>query len=556
MSPPLSPPSGSPKSAVGAALDSGLNAVRRLQARVAGLGRWSARALAFALGFVAVFSMPPVYQVYVLVPALVGLLWLSAAQPTGWRAFVVGWWFGAGFFAAGLYWVSFALLVDAEKFAWLVPFAIFGFAFGLGLFCAASALAVYRMPGGLAAKALTLAGSWTLLEWLRSWIFTGLPWNPLGSVWLFSDTLAQGAAVVGTLGLSFLTAFAAAAPGALADHGRRGVALVAVAGAMVLALGLGGQHRLANATSGSVPDVRLRLVQANIAQSEKWQAAMRAANMATQLELSAHAPSPGEPQPTHVIWAETAAPFFIAESPQWRELVGRSAPTGGLMIIGAPRIVSAQAEGGAGQDQGLKVANSLLAIDGAGDIRATFDKFHLVPFGEYVPLSEWLPLERITQGVGAFTPGPGPQTLDLQGLPPVSPLICYEIIFPGAVTDGTGRAEWLLNLTNDAWYGKTAGPHQHFVSTRLRAIEQGLPVVRVAGTGISAIVDAYGRVRESLALGEKGFIDGDLPKPAARQTVYAQYGDAPALMLAILALVLGFVLGRGPNNYCVDIVGT
>lgn len=536
--------------AIGAALNSGSDAVRRLYGRVMGLGRWSGRATAFVLGFLAVFSMPPLYQLYVLVPAFVGLLWLSAAQPTRWRAFVIGWWFGAGFFAAGLYWVSFALLVDAQKFAWLVPFAIFGFAFGLGLFCAVAALVVHAAPGGMSAKVLSLAGAWTVLEWLRTWIFTGLPWNPLGSVWMVSDSLAQGAAVVGTLGLSFLTVFAAAALGALVDRNRWGAILVGAVGLMILSLGVGGQHRLNTATDAAVAGVRLRLVQPNIRQADKWRPELRADLMANQLDLSTRPPLPGEPRPTHVIWAETSAPFFIAEHDQWRRAVGARAPQGGMIILGAPRIVAPQ-EGQ--KPQGLKVANSLLAIDGAGNITATYDKFHLVPFGEYVPLSEWLPLERITQGVGAFTPGPGPQTVNIEGLPPVSPLICYEIIFPATVTDGSGRAQWLLNLTNDAWYGKTAGPHQHFVSARLRALEQGIPVVRVAGTGISGIIDSYGRVRASLPLGEKGFVDGDLPKPAARVSVYARYGDGPALVLALVALVLGAVVGRKRNNLGGDV---
>ena len=533
-----------------------LDPVRRLhgrvERRVAGLGRWPGRGVAFVLGVLAVFSMPPLYQVYLLVPAFTGLLWLSAAQPTRWRAFAVGWWFGAGFFAAGLYWVSFALLVDAEKFAWLMPFAIFGFAFGLGLFCAVAALAAHMTPGSLTAKALALAGAWTVLEWVRTWLFTGFPWNPLGSVWLFSDTLAQGAAVVGTLGLSLLAVLAATAPGALVardkDQGQGGAALLGVAVALVAVLGVGGQQRLANATNEIVPDVRLRLVQPNIRQAEKWQADRREDHMLNQLDLSTQPPAPGEPAPTHVIWSETSAPFFIANHTAWRRYVGASAPPGGLMIIGAPRVVPSDEKAGDGKED-LKVANSLLAIDGTGEIRATYDKFHLVPFGEYVPLSDWLPLERITQGAGAFTPGPGPQTLDLEGLPPVSPLICYEIIFPGAVTDGRGRAAWILNLTNDAWYGKTAGPHQHFVSARLRAIEQGVPVVRVAGSGISGIVDAYGRVRVRLALGEKGFVDGDLPKPSARSSVYARFGDGPALVLAVLALAAGFVLGRRHGSH-------
>lgn len=538
----------------GAAFETVMAVLRRAHGRVATLGRWPARGLAFVLGFMAVFAMPPLYQIYLLVPSLSGLLWLSAAQPTRWRAFAVGWWFGAGFFAAGLYWVSFALLVDAEKFAWLMPIAIFGFAFGLGLFCAVAALAVHMAPGGHVAKGLVLVGAWTLLEWLRTWIFTGLPWNPLGSVWMFSATLSQGVAVVGTLGMSFFTVFVAVQPGLWVDRSKWGPVALApmltvLALALLAALTVGGQHRLATATDGVVEGVRLRLVQPNIRQVDKWVAAQRSAHMANQLDLSTRPPLAGEPQPTHVIWAETSAPFFLADHAQWLRVVAASVPPGGLIVLGAPRMVT-PSRGTSPSD--MKVANSLLAIDDQGRIRATFDKFHLVPFGEYVPLSEWLPLERITQGVGAFTPGPGPVTLGLPGLPPVSPLICYEIIFPGHVTDGSGNARWMLNLTNDAWYGKTAGPHQHFVSARLRALEEGLPVVRVAGTGISAIVDAYGRVRESLSLGEKGFVDGDLPMPAPRRPVYARYGDGPPLGLALLALILAFGLRHNRDNFSDD----
>lgn len=525
-----------------------LDPLRHLHGRVQRLPRLRARAVAFALGLLAVLSMPPLYQFYVLIPAFSGLLWLSVAQPSRWQAFAVGWWFGGGFFTAGLYWISFALLVDAEKFAWLMPIAIFGFAIGLGLFCAVVSLAVKMTPGGLTAKALVLGGMWTVLEWVRSWLFTGLPWNPLGSAWLFSDTLSQGASVIGALGLSLLAVLVATAPGALVGRSKSGPVLLGTSIVLVALFGVGGQARLSTASNAVVPDVRLRLVQPNISQSDKWKADQREAHMLNQLDLASQPPLAGEPSPTHVIWAETSAPFFLANHNAWRNYVGSKTPAGGLMIIGAPRVVDPAKNTSSNTSGSLKVANSLLAINARGDVVATYDKFHLVPFGEYVPLSDWLPLDRITQGVGAFTPGPGPQTLKLKGLPPVSPLICYEIIFPATATDGSGRAEWILNLTNDAWYGKTAGPHQHFVSARLRAIEQGVPVVRVAGTGISGIIDAYGRVRASLALGEKGFVDGDLPRPTATASIYARFGDIPALILAVLLIIAGLGLGVRHHN--------
>lgn len=514
-----------------------------VRARLQKLGCWPARGLAFVLGALAVFAMPPVYQIYLLIPAFSGLLWLSVDAPTRWQAFVRGWWFGAGFFAAGLYWVSFALLVDAQKFAWLIPFAIFGFAFGVGLFVAFVALAVRMASGSLTARALVLAGVWTLLEWVRAWIFTGLPWNPVGSVWAFSDTMLQGAAVVGVFGQSLLTVLAAAAVGVVADDARQlGRAPRIVSGLAFLALVVmwgGGQQRLSGATDEVVEGVRLRLVQPNIAQAEKWKPELRERNMMAQVELGMTPPHNNGPEPTHVIWAETSAPFFIENHAAWRRLIAGATPPGGLTILGAPRMIPATQPGTA-----VRVANSMLAIDDQGAIVGAYDKFHLVPFGEYVPLSKWLPLEKITQGQGAFTPGPGPRTLKLKGLPPVSPLICYEIIFPHEVSDPNDRPQWLLNLTNDAWYGKTAGPHQHFVSARLRAVEEGLPTVRVAYTGISGVIDAYGRVQSQLSLGEKGFIDNNLPQALQQPGWYARLGNSVPVSLSLVLIVLGFGLGR------------
>ncbi|MCW8914278.1 MAG: apolipoprotein N-acyltransferase [Magnetovibrio sp.] len=500
--------------------------------------------MAFVLGLLAVFAMPPIYQIYLLIPAFSGLLWMAVDAPTRWKAFVVGWWFGAGFFTGGLYWVSFALLVDAEKFAWLMPIAIFGFAFGLGLFVALNTLVVRMIPGDLTAKAMVLAGTWVLLEWIRSWIFTGLPWNPLGSVWAFADAPLQVTWLVGVFGLSLFTALLAVMPGTFGqasqnnnpqDNGPIRLLIASVAAMGVV--WVGGSYRLADATDAVVDGVRLRLIQPNIPQNEKWKPELRQRNIMAQVDLALSPPKVGEPTPTHIIWAETSAPFFIENSPEWRRLIGAATPKGGLTILGAPRVLP-----DASDDGSFKVANALLALDDKGRVTDTYDKFHLVPFGEYVPLSDWLPLDKITQGQGAFTPGPGLQTLNLKGLPPVSPLICYEVIFPGAVVNPDDnldrRAQWLLNLTNDAWYGATAGPHQHFVSARLRAVEEGLPAVRVAFTGISGIVDAYGRTQSIRALGEKGFVDGGLPIAVKAIGPYSQYGDVIPVLMALLTLLL------------------
>jgi len=513
-----------------------------LKARLDGLSRWRARGLAFVLGILAAFSMPPVYQIYLLIPAFSGLLWLVVGASTRWRAFVVGWWFGAGFFAAGLYWVSFALLVDAAKFGWLIPIAMLGFGFGFGLYSALTALIVRAVPGtDLLGKALLLAATWTFMEWLRGWFLTGFPWNPLGTIWAFSDSLLQGASVVGVFGLSLLAALLATLPGALVTNGRRAWVANAVALVVLIGMGLTGHSRLNSASDAVVSDVRLRLVQPNISQASKWDPALRELHMMDQLRLGTAPPKTNDPQPTHVIWAETSAPFFISGHKPWLDLVGAMTPKGGLTVLGAPGIVE-QPVGARGP---LEVTNSMLAIDDMGRINGHYDKFHLVPFGEYMPFKDWLPLDRITQGAGSFVAGPGPQTLDLKGLPPVSPLICYEVIFPGAVTDHSGRARWILNLTNDAWYGRTAGPYQHFVNTQMRAVEQGLPVVRVAGTGISGIIDGFGRVIGYLRLGDKNFLDGNLPMPVKDKTVFAQYGNRLALLLMLLVAGAGLALGFG-----------
>lgn len=503
------------------------------------LGGWRLRMWAFVFGAMAVFAFQPLNLLFLLVPAFTAWVLMVATRQTPREAFMVSWWWGAGFFAAGLYWIAMALLVDAETFAWLIPFAIGGFAVGFGLFAAVAGLAMHYGKGSIIARVLILAGVWTVLEWVRSWAFTGFPWNLIATAWTLSDAAIQNAAFIGSYGLGALTVLAAAAPAAMAQNKRAFAGLVLIIPLGLLAVG---EQRLSTASDEIVEGVRLRLVQPNIAQALKWKPELVQDHMMVQLDLGAAPPAVGEAPPTHVIWGETQAPFYVANHVGWLQTIGGSTPEGGLTILGAPRLVNPPDAGGTYQ-----VANAMLAIDAAGTVQASYDKFHLVPFGEYVPLAKWLPLEKITHGSGSFLPGPGLQTLRLKGLPPVSPLICYEVIFPGAVVRKDDRPSWLLNLTNDAWYGKTPGPHQHFASARMRSVEEGLPMVRVANTGISGIIDGYGRVQGRLELSTAGALDGNLPKALTLPTWFSQTGNAPGLGLAVAFALMGMVMVRvGP----------
>lgn len=527
--------------------------LRRLKHRLGATRGWRRRLLAAALGALATLALPPLHAVPALVPAFVGLVWLVDSSAGARRAFADGWWFGVGFFGAGLYWISFALLVEAERFAWFIPAVVAGLAAGFALFAGACAGLQRLAAGGEAAGAgrvLVFAALWTALEWVRGVILTGFPWNLVASVWTFSDAMMQPAAAIGAYGLGLLTVTAAAIPAILADDAgggaRRGLAWTGAA-LIALALAAGaGLVRLGSGEPAAVEGVRLRLVQPNIPQRLKWRPELRVGHVRDQLELSQRAPATGGPPtgvpptggpPTHVIWSETAVPFFVAGQPALLAAIGEATPPGGLTIVGAPRTTPEPTTP-------FQVWNSLHAIDGGGRVVATYDKAHLVPFGEYVPWRRWLGFLAAIAGDTDFSAGEGRRTLELPGLPPASPLICYEVIFPGEVVDAERRARWMLNLTNDAWYGRTPGPYQHFAAARMRAVEEGLPLVRVANTGISAIVDPYGRTVASLGLGERGVVDGPLPAALAQPPPYARFGNAIPLALAAAALVLGLALGR------------
>lgn len=486
---------------------------------------------AFGLGALAALAMPPVHAVPVLLLAIPGLLRLLEDAPSWRRAAVLGLAWGWAHHIVGLYWISHALLTDPWRWGWLVPIAVPGIALPLAAYiAAAAALAWFARPGW--PRWLAFSGLWVLMEMLRGLLFTGFPWNLMGSVWTFDALPIQAAAFVGVHGLSLLTLLLAGAP----LFGRRGWA----GGALALAaLGLFGWARLAQPEAPPHP-INLLLVQGNIQQEAKWREDQRWPIFRRYLELTqqgtARAPAGAR---LVAIWPETASPFLLPQDEAARDYAARTLPPDGVLLAGSIR-----AEWG--PDRQLShLFNSLSAVGADGSLQGVYDKAHLVPFGEYMPLRGLIPI-RVVQGGVDFAAGPGPVAMAPAGLPAFSPLICYEVIFPGAVVPAE-RPEWLLNITNDAWFGFSAGPYQHLAAARLRAVEEGLPMARAAQTGISAVIDAKGRFVAKLGLGEMGSVLAPLPM-AETEPFFARFGEVLVLFPILLILGVAGAASRTPSS--------
>ena len=511
-----------------------------LRRRLIGIEGWRRYLLAFVLGASMTVSLPPLHVWPALIIGFTGLVWILDGCASPRSACLAGWWFGYGYLGFGLYWISFALLIEPERVGWMIPFAALGLPAALAVSAALATLVVHVSGIRGAGRVIVLAGAWSAGEWLRGHAFTGFPWNLIGYTAIASDALLQVTALIGIYGLGFLIVLAAAMPATLAGDANslsplRHYGPMAAAAALIAVVWVGGTFRLAGVDLGNVPDVTLRLVQANIAQHHKWQEEHRRANLARHFQLSSRS---GSNAVTHVIWAETAVPYFLANDSDLSRAIGKLANPGGLVITGAPRTTIER-------ETPRRVWNSVHAVDHTGQIVGTFDKSHLLPFGEYVPFRPLLRrvgVERLASGQGDFQAGQGNTTLNLPGLPPVGILVCYEAIFPGDVTSDTTRPLWLLNVTNDAWFGLTAGPHQHFAMARVRATEEGVPLVRVANTGISGIADARGKVILKTALGKTAVIDAPLPASLEHPTLYARWGDFGLLTLLFAVLTYAMAI--------------
>jgi len=505
-----------------------------LARRVGALTGWRRLGLAVVLGAATALTLAPFYALPLLVPCFVGLAWLTDGCRRLRDIVLVHYAFGYGFIAVGCYWIGISFLVEADRFAWLLPLPVLGLPLFLGLFTALGGLVAGLLWGPGWRRAAVLALGWTAGEFVRGNVLTGFPWNLIGYVWGVSDATMQGAAWFGPYGLSFATVLAATLPAVLGDaddRGRSRLIAPGVAGLMVIGLIVAGFWRLAPAPD--VPGVMLRLVQPGINQATKWLDTERDRVLRQHLDLTA---GPGGEKTTVVVWPETAVPFLIEHDVLRRQAIAAAMPPGAVALIGAVRRSPL--------DQPLQIWNSVYALNSTGQILGTYDKRHLVPFGEFMPmrrLFSLINLDQLAVGSVDFSPGQGSALLNVAGLPAMRPLICYEGVFPDEVAvSGDARAGLLLNVTNDGWFGDSSGPHQHFDMTRFRAVEQGLPLVRAANTGISAIVDPYGRVRTELPLGRVGVVDGPLPQALVQAPAYGRYGEWLLLPWAMLGLACGY----------------
>lgn len=488
---------------------------------------WLARGACFGLGAAMALGLSPFRLPLITVLALALALRLLARAKSRRDATILGWLLGAGYFLLAMQWIVEPFFVDAARHAWMAPFALTFMSGGLALFWGAAAWASWGMgPPDGPRRALATVVALSVAEMLRSVVFTGYPWALIGSVWV-DHPMSQLAALGGVHGLTFFTGVLAVGVLTLSiwQASRRallasGVTVLAWAGGTLVGELMAGSYPDAAAFSGPV----VRIVQPNEAQHLKWLPDQIPVFWDRKLSLTSSA---SDTPPDVVVWPEVSLPYLLGTAREPTRAITRAA--GGVpVLVGAQRF------------DGPDLLNSLAVIED-GEVGQVYDKHHLVPFGEYFPggaLAAWLGLEGLaTDYLGGFTPGPGPQILDLGPLGKVLPLICYEAIFPRYANPADlERPDWIVQVTNDAWFGNFAGPQQHLDQTRLRAIEQGLPVIRAGNTGISAVIDPTGRIRASLPLGVAGAIDHPIPAAKA-PTLYSALGNGPLILILCIVVI-------------------
>lgn len=520
--------------------------MQRLAGRIILLWGWQRAFVAFLAGALAVLGQAPFdffAACFVSFPVLVLLLDGATAEPGAGPlgrlkpAFAVGWWFGFGYFLAGLWWIGGALLVEADSFAWAMPLAVVGIPLMLAFFYGFAAAVARLMWSDGIGRIAAVAFGFALAEWLRGFLFTGFPWNAIGYAAMPVPLMMQAVSLVGMNGMNALAVFVFAMPALLA--GSRHLRLGAALAVLIVAADLGfGYLRLAAPEPPASRHLDVRIVQPSVDLSEKWDASVRDRIFATMLALSSEPPQRGDEKPQLVLWPETAVPFLFTERPQALTAIGDMLSDGQMLLAGAIREESAATAGGE-----ARYYNSVVAIDDRGEIVDAVDKVHLVPFGEYLPFERLLSrlgIEQFVAGPMSLSAGSSRHLVTLPGGIRAALFVCYEVIFPQLVGVDVASGELIVNVTNDAWFGDTPGPYQHFRQAQVRAAENGLPLLRAANNGISAVVDSRGRVVDALTIDARGVIDVRVPigvrdgVSAGRRSIN---GFAIMILLAATALV-------------------
>ena len=519
--------------------------------RIRGLAGWRRAAVTLFAGGAAAMAMPPFDLWPVLFLAMPVFAWLVQSCRRWRSAFLSGWLFGAGYFTVCFYWVGIAFLVDAAHYLWMMPFMVGALAGGMAIYWGLAALAAPRLTRRGISFVLILAVSLAGVEWLRGHLFTGFPWTPPGLAAIGMGGVAQAAALIGMPGLTLLICLWTLLPALLGERLARRRDIIAAAAILALlpVAWIWGSIRMSE-PDHFVDGVKLRIVQPNIAQDAKWRADNSADifhKLATLSQTKSKDAPNGIAGVTHLIWPESAVPVYLAEREDARAWIDDLLPEGTTLIVGALRrdlgVIDSE-----GRPQ---VYNSILVLDGGAKILAQYDKWRLVPGGEFLPFESVLaPLgfRKVVTVPGSFAAGAGPVTLPVPGAPSAGMLICYEAIFPDRLVDATARPGWFINVTNDGWFGNSTGPYQHLAQARMRAIEQGLPMARAANTGISAVIDPFGRINARLALGVGGVLDSPL-SVALPATLYARWGDwTLGLLVLVFAAVAGLAWSKGGDH--------
>jgi apolipoprotein N-acyltransferase len=456
-------------------------------------------------------------------------------------AFFRGWIVGCAYFVVSVWWIQEPFKVDAKDQGWMAPYAVALVAMFMALFWGAAAAAYRSLAGRGVTRALLFAASLSACEWLRGHLLTGFPWDLPGETWAAGSPLSETAAFVGAYGLTWLT-IAGACALAVEAQGWRGRAMALGAVAVLAGFWGLGAARLAHRPGPASGTPWVRVVQPDIPQSSKDDPTQFAGILGSYVGLTAK-PDPGR-EPQVVIWPEGAIPAaledYLAPGAWTRDAILQALRPGQTLIIGGYRL----AKGARDKDLAYNSLVALKSTNGDLAVEAVYDKYRLVPFGEFMPLdglANALGIKQLVHVGDGFSPGPRPRPIRLAGLPIVQPLICYEALYPGFTRAGTlmsgVRPSWIVNISNDAWFGTGSGPLQHFNMASYRAIEEGLPMVRATPTGVSAIIDAFGRVEpgKRLGVGALGVIDGPLP-PALRPTLYDWAGDGLFFLALLLSL--------------------